>query len=185
MNKLKYGKYQRWIEEGNKIIDHECRLREISNSTKHNNICIISIPEEEEREKKTDLFQEIIAEKFSNLGKVTDIQIHGAKKTPIKTKKSRPTLRNTTIKFAIYKDKEIIQKAMRQKKSLPYKGRQMRLAEYLSTRLAGQKGGAWAKLGEGECSQECPLQQRNHLNRRRDKEGHLGGSASQVFDSSY
>ena len=26
--------------------DHECRLRELRNSIKHNNICIIGIPEE-------------------------------------------------------------------------------------------------------------------------------------------
>jgi len=31
-----------------KLLDNEYRLRELSDSTKHNNICIIGVPEEEE-----------------------------------------------------------------------------------------------------------------------------------------
>jgi len=54
-----------------KILDHECRLRELSDSIKHNNICTVGVPEEGAE----GLFEEIIAENFSNLGKETDIQI--------------------------------------------------------------------------------------------------------------
>jgi len=31
-----------------KILDHKSRLRELSGSIKHSNICIIGVPEEEE-----------------------------------------------------------------------------------------------------------------------------------------
>ena len=46
-----------------KILDHECRPREWSDSINRNNICIIGIPAEEEREKGAEgLFEETIAE---------------------------------------------------------------------------------------------------------------------------
>ena len=49
---------------------------------------------QKKREKKgaENLFEEIIAENFPNLGKETDIQIQEAQTTPIKINKSRPTL---------------------------------------------------------------------------------------------
>ena len=50
------------------MIDHESRLRELSDSIKCSNICIIGVPEEEER----GLFEEIIAENLPNLGKETN-----------------------------------------------------------------------------------------------------------------
>ena len=55
-----------WIKE--RMIDHESRLRELSDSIKCSNICIIGVPEEEER----GLFEEIIAENLPNLGKETN-----------------------------------------------------------------------------------------------------------------
>ena len=33
------------------LLDHECRLRELSNSTKHNDIRTTGVPEEKEQEK--------------------------------------------------------------------------------------------------------------------------------------
>lgn len=48
------------------------------NSTNHKtcNICIIGIPEEEQRKKGVEnLFEKTIAKNFPNLGKETDIQI--------------------------------------------------------------------------------------------------------------
>jgi len=48
-----------------KILDHECRLRKLSDSIKLNNIRIIGVPEDEEREKGAEgLFEQIIAENF-------------------------------------------------------------------------------------------------------------------------
>ena len=90
-----------------KIMDHESRFRELTDSMKHNNIHIIGLPEEEEKEKVAEgLFEEIIAENFSNLGKDTDIQFQEVQRTPIKINKSRPTLRHNVIKFAKYSVKK-------------------------------------------------------------------------------
>ena len=52
------------------------RLRELSDTIKYNDICIIGVPEEEERKRETEnLIKEIITENVLNLGKETDIQI--------------------------------------------------------------------------------------------------------------
>ena len=52
------------------------RLRGLWDISKQTNICIIGIPEGEEREKEAEsLFKEIMAENFSNLGEERDIQI--------------------------------------------------------------------------------------------------------------
>ena len=72
-----------WKEEGKKNI----RLRELSDSMKYNNICIIGVLEEEREKGAEGLFEQIIAENFPNLGKETDIQIQEAQRTPIKIKK--------------------------------------------------------------------------------------------------
>ena len=60
-------------------MQNENTLRELSDSIQCNNICIIGVPEEEEREKRAEnLFEEIIAENSLNLGKKTEIQIQKA-----------------------------------------------------------------------------------------------------------
>uniref|UniRef100_A0A8D1E0Q3 L1 transposable element RRM domain-containing protein n=1 Tax=Sus scrofa TaxID=9823 RepID=A0A8D1E0Q3_PIG len=49
---------------------NEESLRELWDNVKHTNICIIGVPEGEEREKGTEkIFQEIIAENFPNMGR--------------------------------------------------------------------------------------------------------------------
>ena len=59
-----------------KFRDHEGRLRELSDLLKHNNIHIIGVPEDEDRENRAeDLCEQIIAENFPDLGKDTDIKI--------------------------------------------------------------------------------------------------------------
>ena len=63
---------------------------------------------EEEREKRAqNLFEEIIAGKFPNLGKEIDIQIQETQRTP-KNYKSRCTPRHIVIKMAKYSDKNIL-----------------------------------------------------------------------------
>ena len=57
-----------------KAMDHKGRLRELSNFFKCNNILIIGVPEDEEREKGAGLFEQITAENFPNLEKDTDIE---------------------------------------------------------------------------------------------------------------
>ena len=56
-----------------KVIDHKGRLRELCHLLKHNNICIMGVPEDQEREKGADgVFEQIRAENFPNLGKNRD-----------------------------------------------------------------------------------------------------------------
>ena len=55
-----------------------------------------------------------------------------AQRTPIKINKGSPTPRHIVVKFSKYRDKEKVLKEARKKKSLTYKGRQIRL-EDLST----------------------------------------------------
>ena len=73
-------------------MEHENRLRELHDSIKSSNILIIGLPEDKEREKGAEnIFEEIIAENFTNLGKETDIHIEEAQRTPVKINKSRST----------------------------------------------------------------------------------------------
>ena len=68
---------------------HDLRIRDISDSLKRNNIRIIGVPEDEEREIGVEgLCEQIIAENFPNLGKDTDIKIQEAQRTPIRFNKN-------------------------------------------------------------------------------------------------
>jgi len=59
-----------------RIMQNENRLRKLRDSIKHNNIRIIGIPEEGQTEEgEGNLFEEIIAENYPNLGKEAEIQI--------------------------------------------------------------------------------------------------------------
>ena len=86
------------------------------------------------REKKVEgLYEQIIVENFTNLGKDTDIQIQEAQRTPIRFNKNQPSTRHNIVKFIKYSGKERIMKAAREKQSLTYKGRQIRFAANVST----------------------------------------------------
>ena len=66
-----------------KIQEYDGRLRELSDITKRNNVCIIGYPEEEERGKGAEgVLEEIIAENFPELGKEKGIEIQEAQKLP-------------------------------------------------------------------------------------------------------
>ena len=110
--------------------------------------------------------RKIIAENFPNLGKDTDIKIQKAQRTPIRFNKNRPSTRHIIVKFTKYSGKERIMKAARKKKkSLTYKGRQIRLAAHLFTET-------WQAIKEWQdifnvlngkiCSQEFFIQQSYH-----------------------
>ena len=117
-----------------KAKEHDLRIRDASDSLKRNNIRIIGVPEDEEREKWVEgLCEQIIAENFPNLGKDTDIKIQEAQRTPMRFNKNQPLTRHIIVKFTKYSGKERIMKAARGKKFLTYKGRQIRFAADLST----------------------------------------------------
>uniref|UniRef100_A0A8P0PP08 L1 transposable element RRM domain-containing protein n=1 Tax=Canis lupus familiaris TaxID=9615 RepID=A0A8P0PP08_CANLF len=79
------------------------------------------------------VFEQITAEKFPNLGRETSIQIQEIERSPPKINKNRSTPRHLIVKFANSKDKEKILKAARDKKSLTFMGRTIRVTADLST----------------------------------------------------
>uniref|UniRef100_A0A8D0U3D4 L1 transposable element RRM domain-containing protein n=1 Tax=Sus scrofa TaxID=9823 RepID=A0A8D0U3D4_PIG len=73
---------------------NEERLRGLWDNMKHNNICIIGVPEGQEREKGTEkIFQEIAAKNFPNMGKEPLTQIQEAQQVPYKINPKRNTPR--------------------------------------------------------------------------------------------
>uniref|UniRef100_A0A5G2R9L7 L1 transposable element RRM domain-containing protein n=2 Tax=Sus scrofa TaxID=9823 RepID=A0A5G2R9L7_PIG len=112
---------------------NEESLRELWDNVKRTNICIIGVPEGEEREKETEkIFQEIIAENFPNMGKEPLSQIQEAQRVPYKINPRRNTLRHILIKLTKIKDKGKILKAAREKKQIIYKGTLIRLSADIS-----------------------------------------------------
>ena len=116
-----------------KAKEYDLRIREISDSLKRNNIRIIGVPEEEEREIGVEGFCErIIAENFPNLGKVTDIKFRKHRGPPLDS--TKPAI-NKAYHSQIHKRLRPGEtyECSKGKKSLTYKGRQIRFAADLST----------------------------------------------------
>ena len=67
------------------------------------------------------------------MGKDTNIKIQEAQRTSIRFNKNRLSPRHIIVKFTKYSGKKRIMKATREKKSLTYKGRQIRFAADLTT----------------------------------------------------
>lgn len=115
--------------------DQEDRLREINDSLRKKNLCVIGDPEGAERDRGTEyVFEQILAENFPNLGRETGIQIQEIERSPLKSIKTVQHL-NLKVKLANSKDKEKILKAARHKKSLTFMGR----SRPLHSELAAQK----------------------------------------------
>ena len=119
---------------------NEDSVRDLWNNIKHTNIHIIGVPEGEEREKGPEnIFEEIIAGNFPNLGKETIIQVQEAWRVPYRLNPQRNIPRHIVIKMTKIKGKEKILKAAREKQQITYKGTLIRLsadfsAETLQTR---------------------------------------------------
>ena len=107
---------------------NEESFREIWDNVKCPNICIIGVPEGEEREQTEKIFQEIIAENFPNMGKEPLTQIQEAQRVPCKINPKRNSPRHILIKLTKNKDKEKILKAAREKKQITFKGTPIRLS---------------------------------------------------------
>ena len=55
---------------------YKSNVWDLWNNIKYANLCVIEVPEEEERQKGIEnVFEEIMAENFPNLWKETDIQV--------------------------------------------------------------------------------------------------------------
>ena len=61
----------------------------------YSNICIIRVPEKEEKEQESgNLFEKIMKENFPNLLKEVDMQVQEAQRVPNKMDAKRPTPRH-------------------------------------------------------------------------------------------
>ena len=94
---------------------------------KRSNICIIGVPEGEEKE-IGNLSEKIVKDNFSNLVKETDKQVQEAQRVLNKMDAKRSTLRHTIIKMPKIKDKERILKVLREKKLVTYRRVPIRLS---------------------------------------------------------
>ena len=112
---------------------NEDSLRDLWDNIKHNNICIIGVPEREQTEKgPKKIYEEIIVENLPNMGKEIATQVQEAQRIPgrINTRRNMP--RHILIKLTKIKDKEKIFKAGRGKQQLTYKGIPISLTADLS-----------------------------------------------------
>ena len=119
------------------------RLKELSDTMKHNNIYIIGIQKKKKREKGADDFlEEIIAENFPNLGKEIEIQIQEADSACLKNQPRSSTPRHIVIHIVIKMSKSSDKgyfKGSKRKGNNTFKGNPIRLsadfsAETLQTR---------------------------------------------------
>ena len=94
----------------------EDSLRDLWDNTKHTNIRIIGVPEEEEKKKGSEkIFEEIIVENFPNMGKEIVTQVQEAQRVPYRINPRRNMPRHMIIKLAKIKDKEKLLKAAKEK----------------------------------------------------------------------
>ena len=109
------------------LLDHEGRIWEISDTIRWNNIRIIVISEEEEREREAEgILERIIVEYFPTMAKGTNIKIQEVQRTALKINKNRSTPHHLIVKFTSLSDKEKILKAAWDKKSVTYNGKNIR-----------------------------------------------------------
>ena len=95
---------------------NEDSLRDLWNNIKCTKILIIGVPKGEEREKgPKKIFEEIIVEKFPNMGKEIATQVQEAQRVPYRINPRRNTPRHIVIKLTKIKDKEKLLKATRGK----------------------------------------------------------------------
>ena len=77
----------------------------MQDNMKHNNICIIGIPEGEEEEQGIEnLFEKGMMENFPNLMREKVTQIQETQRVPNKRSPNTPTSRNIIIKMAKFQD---------------------------------------------------------------------------------
>ena len=95
---------------------NEDNMRDLWDNIKHTNICIIGVPEEEDREKGPKKnFEEIIVENFPNMGKEAVNQVQEVQRVPGRIKPRSNTLRHIVIELTKIKQKEKLLKATREK----------------------------------------------------------------------
>ena len=110
------------------------------------NICIIEVPEGEEKEQEIgNPLEKIMKENFPNLVKDIDMQVQAAQGVPNKLDAKRPAPRHIIIKMPKVKNKERILKAAREKQRVTYKGVPIRLSGDFSNEIL-QARRDWQKV---------------------------------------
>ena len=94
-DKVEKKKHQKEQEKEKRLRKNEEELREMQDNMKHNNICIIGIPEGEEEQGIENLFEKIMMENFPNLRREKVTQMQETQRNP-----KRPTARHIIIKMA-------------------------------------------------------------------------------------
>ena len=85
---------------------NEDSLRDLWDNIKCTNICIIEVPEGEEREIGPEkMFEEVIAENFPNMGKEIVNQVQEVQRVPGRINWKRNTPRHITIKMTKIKER--------------------------------------------------------------------------------
>ena len=110
---------------------NEDGVRSFWDNVKHSNICMIGLPEGEEKEIGNQS-EKTVKENFPNLVKGIDMQVQEAQRVPITMDAKRPTPRHIIIKRPKFKDKERLLKAGEKKLdtgSLKMGGRRGRMGE--------------------------------------------------------
>ena len=122
-----------------KIIEDS--LKDLWDNIKRTNIQIIGVSEEEENKKETEkIFEKIIVENFSNMGKEIVNQVQEAQRVPYRIHPRRNMPRHILIKLSKIKYKEKILKAAREKEQITYKGIHIRLTADLSAETCKTEG---------------------------------------------
>ena len=111
----------------------EDSLRDFWDNIKHTNIQILGVPEEEEKKKVTEnIYEYIIVENFSSMGKEIFNQVQEAQRVPCSINSRRNMPRHILIKLTKAKHKERILKAAREKQQVTHKGNPISLTADLS-----------------------------------------------------
>ena len=108
---------------------------------KRNKICIVGIPEGEEKEKGTEsIFKALMAENFLNLGREMDIQIYEAQRTPKISNLDRATPRQIIIKLSKSKTKKKNFKSSKRKEISYLKGNPHKpMGRFFNRNISGQE----------------------------------------------
>ena len=134
---------------------------------KRSNVRIIGIPKGVEKNRGLEeIFEQIVAENFSNLARETNIHVQEAERTPPKLNHDKPMPCHVTLQFANIRSKITVLKVARAKKFLTYQGKGIRITSDLSTQTWNEGkgwGGAFLKLFHRKtCSQGSFIQQGCH-----------------------
>jgi len=91
---------------------NEDNLKDLCDNVKHPNIWIIGAPEEEDKKKGEEkIFEEIIVENFSKMGKEIAPQVQETQRVPNRINPRQKTPRHILIKLTEIKHEEKILKA--------------------------------------------------------------------------